>query len=314
MVWLDKAHRDLVIDVVKTSGARVSAIGSADPVISKDFCERFNAERIADFRVAARREGNGAVLLAISADSLPAETGLLLTADVQAISIEPFPDSLASASAVSDEGNTVQLAPLMRRTPGYRSAAEVISTFGEPRCVNVFFRCGKGQGSMFARLYDAMDIIRSLCGEPEQIDAALAGPVPGLPGVPESLRGLHGSITVNMRFSQNRCACIAVSDQAGAWFRGVTVLGERGCLRIHDDGFEWIDEDGARVDSSLASQPLTYADLVADQLVRLLQRRDPGELPLEHGRLLALCETARLSCRTGQSETPRKMLELLSRV
>ena len=48
------------------------------------------------------------------------------------------------------------------------------------------------------------------------------------------------------------------------------------------------------------------------QIKRLLGRLDATtEPPPDATRLLALCEAARLSCRTRQVETPQRMLEML---
>jgi hypothetical protein len=175
----------------------------------------------------------------------------------------------------------------------------------------VFLRSGPGQGTLFARLFDAMDLVFTLCGVVETMDAALATP---LPGVPDTLAGLHGHLTLNMRFPGNRCACVAVSDRAGAWFRGVTVLGDGGCLRINDSGFDWIAPDADVLESHHDDRILSVGELVGEQISRLLKRLDVNEAPPDNARLLALCEAARLSCRTGQGEAPRKMFEMMKRV
>jgi hypothetical protein len=155
-----------------------------------------------------------------------------------------------------------------------------------------------------------MDAVDQLCGEAESIDAALATP---MPDPPENLAGLCGHMTINMRFPGSRCACVAVSDSAGTWFRGVTVLGETGCLRISDDGFEWIAPDGELLDSHESEERTTPGLLIGMQIARVLEGRDANEPPPDHARLLSLCEAARLSARTGQGEAPRKLLRMLSR-
>ena len=60
----------------------------------------------------------------------------------------------------------------------------------------------------------------SLLGEPETIDAAYIAPghgkgVHALPG--ESLRGLEGDLTANLRFADGRAAGLAVSNQGARW-------------------------------------------------------------------------------------------------
>jgi predicted dehydrogenase len=156
-----------------------------------------------------------------------------------------------------------------------------------------------------------MDLVFTLCGVVETMDAALATP---LARVPDLLAGLHGHLTLNMRFPGHYCACVAVSDRAGAWFRGVTVLGDGGCLRINDGGFDWLAPDGRLLDSHHEERNLTAGELIGEQIKRMLGGLDTNEVPPDNARLLALCEAARLSCRTGQGEAPRKMFEMMKRV
>jgi predicted dehydrogenase len=314
MVWCEPTFRSSIAEVIEAAGLEVKAVGGPDSIFAGELATLLESERADDLRLAAQREDLDLAFIAATLAGESDAVSQLESSGLRVVSLEPLPGSLTELTSARDLAEEAVFAPLMRRCAGFRSATDVLAHFGEPRCVNIFFRSGKGQGSLYGRLFDAMDIIHTLCGEPEQLDAAFASPVPGLPGVPEALRGMRGSITINMRFSDNRCACVAASDQAGAWFRGVTVLGEEGCLRIHDDGFEWINAEGEKVDSTPPGEQPGYAALVADQINRLIERKDQSDLPLDVGRLLALCESARLSCRTGQSETPRKILEVLSRV
>jgi hypothetical protein len=163
---------------------------------------------------------------------------------------------------------------------------------------------------LFARLFDAMDLAESLCGPIKELGAALWRP---RAGVPETLAGLVGHLTVNVRFADNRCAAATVSDLAGRWFRQVAVLGEGGRLSIDDEGFEWVSPDGRLVDSHREEGRLGPGDLVAIHARRLLEGADAADLPPDGARLLAVCEAARLSARTGADEAPRKVLEMMKR-
>ena len=116
-----------------------------------------------------------------------------------------------------------------------------------------------------------------------------------------------------MRFKSNRCACAALSDSAGSWFRGVTVLGEGGCLRISDGGFDWINPAGKTIESHQAHSLHTPGELVGMQIARMFDAIDSTDAPPDNGDLLSLCEAARLSCLTGQNESPQRLMEMLSR-
>src|SRR5690606_29923013 len=115
----------------------------------------------------------------------------------------------------------------------------------------------------------------------------------------------------SLRFDDGRTASLVASDHAGRWNRTVTLLGEGGRLRLFDDGFEWIDPGGEKVDSSRASTreaPGAWGAhevaAIADDLSRRLDPAIPAVGPVDHASVLALCQATLLSARTGQCESP----------
>jgi predicted dehydrogenase len=208
------------------------------------------------------------------------------------------------------EAQTARVVPLMRDSPGFRSALDAIAEFRRPECVNICFGAGSGESTLFARLFDASDVLHALCGEAEGIAASLAG---ALGVVPESLGRLHGHLTANLRFTDTTSACLSVSDRAGSWFRMVTLVGEAGMLRITDGDCAWTDASGEPVDTGRSERSFSPGELIGMQIARLLDRRDPGAVapPRDVPNLLAMCEAARVSCRTGQVEAPQRMLQML---
>ena len=310
IAWAEANHESLVRDMVRRSGCELVAIGSAKSAEATQLAEALNVERIEKLRDAILHDDIQLLWLAAS-ESIPAdERHLIRQQTTPTISNEPRPGSIAQLQADPSEADTARFVPLMRHSPGYRAAQEVFEQFGPRQCVNVSFRSGPGEGSLFGRLFDAIDLLDVLCGDVEMMDAALAGP---LSPPPELLSGLRGHLTLNMRYSGNCCSCVALSDCAGSWFRGVTVLGEAGCLRIDDQGFEWVAPDGEIIDSDRQKKRATPGELIAVHAMRLLETLHATEAPPDHAKLLAACEATRLSCRTGQGEAPRKMLEMLSR-
>jgi len=310
LAWADADQLSFVRSVADHPALELVSIGAEHTDSAIKLANALEVEREDDLRRAMQRDDFDLFWLACPLVLEPATAKLIRERRLRVMATQPHPASLADL-ANAEEAATVHFVPIMRRSPGYRATADILSDFGEPRCVNITMRCGHGQGNLFARLFDAMDIIDALCGEPEIIDAALVSPTPG---VAEALADLHGHMTINIRFPENRCACVAISDRAGAWFRGVTILGEGGCLRINDDGFEWHSVDGELVDSHQALEPSSPGQLVAANIIRVLEQLDTTDAPPDAGKLLAMCEAAKLSCRTGEGETPRKMLKMMSRV
>ena len=91
----------------------------------------------------------------------------------------------------------------------------------------------------------------------------------------------------------------------------MSLLGDKGRVRIGDDGFEWVGPDGALVDESKpkkarkgAAVPTLAVAAFADSLSRLLDPGIPDGGPPNHVTVLTLCQTALLSARTGQGESP----------
>lgn len=309
LVWAESEQTDFIASVCARANLQIIAAGSPDASDGAKIALELNAEAERDFRQALRRDELDVVWLAATQALAADDRRLVRERNISVFSSEPRPGSLAEVATGAEADPSIFL-PLMRRSPGFQAARDVLDAFGEPRCVSVTFRCGRGQGSLFARLFDAMDMIEALCGQAVQIDSTLSSPNAI---VPDQLSGLRGHLTANLRFSENRSACIAVSDNAGRWFRGVTVLGEGGCLRIDDAGFEWIAPDASLTDRHESSTPTDACSIFVEQIRRRLDRLDASPAVIEAPTVLALCEATRLSARTGGPETPRKMLELMGR-
>jgi hypothetical protein len=293
-VWADPQQQTLIEDVVRRGGFDLVTVVSAETESIRDLV-RPDVDLL---WLAAPG--------AVGAD----ERRLLREAAVPVISSVPMPGSVAEIADDPGEAEAARFVPLMRRSPGYRAAREVFDQFGRRQCASVVAGSAGGEGTLFARLFDAMDLAESLCGPIKELGAALWRPVAG---VPETLAGLAGHLTANVRFADNRCAAVAVSDLAGQWFRQVTVLGEGGRLSIDDAGFEWVSPDGQTIDSHREKGGVGHSDLVAIHARRLLEGADAADPPPDGARLLAVCEAARLSARTGADEAPRKVLEMMKR-
>jgi predicted dehydrogenase len=310
IVWADPQQEGLIREAIDIGKLCVIGVGSDSTTTAAALADAFDCERVADLRQAVHRDE--ATLLWIAASISLDQTTLKLIHEAQRLVAvnQPQPGAIGRLATVSDALRTVHPIPLMRKSPGYRLAREFLDDFGTVRCVNVSFRSGPGEPALYSRLFDAMDVIASLCGQPEIVDAGLAVP---REEKPESLAGLSGHMTVNLRFADDRCACVAISDRAGGWFRGVTVLGDGGCLRISDDGFEWRSAGGDLLDAHEEEEPFSAGALCGMHLLRMIEQRDVGEAPPDIVSLLALCEAARLSSRTGEGEDPRRVISMMSR-
>lgn len=337
LVWLDEGQVALVRQVADVARLRVVSAGCSGRGRSAAVGEALGAEPFADLRqavtsaevdvvffaTASGEEGKGPSPLD-DAETLriAGERGLAL------VSLEPSPSSVTMSSRLTKalsgvgraEGSAiVKFVPSTRRTKGFRAAREVLEAVGPARTVSISQRSSGAQGSLAAKLYDAMLTLLLLQGEPEVIDAANSGPdtaggVHLAPG--ENLRTLRGDLTANVRFGSGRSASIVLSESAGRWFRGVTVISRGGCVRMDDKSFEVIDASGRTTDRSRTrlttgghtdpdAMPETGgAQAIGEQIAAVLEGRAESESAVERESALAMCEAALLSARTGQAEAP----------
>ena len=329
-VWLGPEQAGLLRQAADAAELDVVAAGSPARGQTGGVAEQLGGAPIDDLR-AMLATADAKLILIAAPDSFgagpdPADAAAIRAAHARGVrvaTLEPIPAAAMdlASGGWTDSGpgprpaDVIRFCPLARLSAPYRSAAEVLTGFGHIRMMQVESWSAPAEGSLGARLYGAMDLILSLLGEPEFIDAAYIGPghgkgVHSLPG--ESLRGLHGDLTANLRFADGRAAGLAVSNQVGRWNRTATLVGPAGRLRIFDDGFEWVAPDGSKTDElrqparKRGQEPALAhsAAALADALGRMLDPAIPDPGPTDHGTLLAMSQAALLSARTGQAESP----------
>ena len=310
VAWAEPGQTPLLREAVEDGTLALAAVGSPDTADGTQLSEDLATERTTTLRDAILRDDVDMLWIASPQPIEKDERRLLREARAGTVTTEPLPASAADVLGDPDEARTAHFVPLMRQGPGFERAGDIFDTFGERQAAHIFLGCGPGQGTLFARLFDAMDLAEAIGGTVEQVHAALWRP---LGGVPETLRSLTGTLTINLRFRDNRCASLCISDCAGAWLRRIVVVGDGGCLRIDDGGFEWIAPDGRTIDAHREKRTPSPGELVARQVRRLLEGRDGINPPPDTARLLALCEAARLSAKTGGPEIPEKVMEMLKR-
>ncbi len=308
LVWTVPEHRNLVADAMATSDAMVVAMGSDSPAGASACSRGLDAQPISDIRQAIQLDDADIMWITTA---VPIESPLRALMECRPrryLLSEPPAGAVADLLAETTPVPQASLTPLMRLSPGYLMAQDALNEFGEITSVHLAFRCGAGEGGLAGRLFDAMDLVDCLCGQPEAIFATLRSP---LPGVPEPLDQLHGHLGASLRLADQRCITLSLSNLAGTWFRGVTIIGEGGTLRISDGSMQWLGPDGRQIDATEAKKPISPGALVGHQIRRICEHRDVLDAPSNDAQLLVLCETARLSCLTGQVECPNSLRNML---
>jgi hypothetical protein len=217
----------------------------------------------------------------------------------------------------------VRFVPRTRRTKTADELHAALETFGVPRTCSLRLFGPAPLANLGARLFDAMDFVRTLMGVPETIDACYVAPAKGrgvhqLPG--ESLRHLEGDLTIHLRFSDGRAATAHLSDQAPATAFDLRVLGAEGILSLTPERLTWRHPGGDVDRTAIGPEPTApdgsdgpdpgEAALIA-QLSNLCSGVGPSHAPIDYPAVLSMAHAALLSCRTGQGESPETIRRLI---
>lgn len=338
LAWLAPEQIELARAVVRAAELDLIAVGAPGRGHSVHVAAELETKACDDLRAALASADCDLVWIAspgtFGAASGADDASAVLAAGARGVKVattEPIPAAALDLSSggwtTEDRGiravDVMRLCPLARLSAPFREAAEVLESFGAIDTLVIEAWSGLGEGSLGARLYASLELLLTLMGEPETVEATYVTPGPGravhaLPG--ESLRDLHGDMTANVRFADGRAGGLAASDRGGRWNRTITMIGPAGRLRISDDGFEWIGPSGDRLDHSRErsrgqkSQASYAATAYAESLSRMLDPAIPAPAPSDHATVLAIAQAALLSCRTGQGESPATIKRMVGTV
>ncbi|MDF1809843.1 MAG: hypothetical protein P1U42_09125 [Phycisphaerales bacterium] len=332
VVWIDPAQVSLLKGIIERGNFELIGAGSPDSARIGQVASSLDTQPIDDLRHAFASADADLFILGDPGSfgnqaSDPDLEGLKAAhgRNVEIATFEPIP---ATASEIAGTlyaeslqngslNELVRLAPLTRHTPTIVELLTVLETFGPIRSCNIAIGVPSNMGSLGARLFDAMDLIRSLVGVPNMIEAAYISPAAGrglhpLPG--QSLRDLHGEITTNLRFSDGRCASMLLSDQIGSSNLSMTLIGAEGLIQVDNHGFKWQDSKGNEIDSyQYESTPeIDQTEIhIAEQLIELCSGVGPKRSPIDYQTILSMTHSTLLSTRTGQGESPRSVEQIM---
>jgi len=308
--WGDERQADLIADVADRSGLRLAGVGGPDRSEAARLADRLDAGRmreVREFASAADKKG-GLLLLASRRRLDDDDRRALRRARGSIVSLEPYAPIEESREA--HDAASIHVAPLFRGSAGFTAAVSDLRLFGEPRSVSITMHAEPAGGSLRARIFDAMLVAAELCGECESIDAAVQGGA----GPAGSIAG-GNVLTAHLRFPPGRSAVVVACANAKSWRREVTLLNDQGDrLLIHDDGVEWDAVDAAAPARAGGSASASCAGAIARALQRTLDRLDVPPPEALFRRAWSMCDAAALSARTGQCESPARLLHLLDRV
>lgn len=334
IVWLAPDQLDLVREAIRAAELTLVAVGTpergrAQPLAAGLGSGSVTPEARDDLR-AALASADADVFWIVAPGGFGTGGGddaaALLAAHARGVrvaTIEPIPagaTDLADPAWASGPPRALDVPVFVPSWPAPSPPPEVVSELGGVRAASIEWWGAPSEGSLASRLFGAMDAVRRFLGDPESIDAAYVSAESGrgvhaTPG--ESLRGLRGAMTANLRFPDGRGAAVAAGDHAARWSASLTLLGPGGRVRVADDWFEWLGPDGAVRDASPArhagrrgkdASPPPSPGVAA--IARSLGVVRAGGPPRDPAPVLAMCHAALLSARTGQPESPAMILRM----
>lgn len=312
IVWCQPNHSALVEKVRAQCDLTIVSAGCPTSGGAAELADRLGSRKCSDLRHDVTNEACDLLVLLTLDGVERGEHFSWLDGAGQVVTLEPMFEGMSDYTERS-AANKAILLPAFRNGESMRIVDDWRESFGAVRSAALTLRGGAGQGSLYAHLVDGVDIIERLCGNVEMVDAAMSGPTDNQGA---TARSMHGHISVNARFSSNCCASVHVSDAGGGWSRGLTVLGEGGCLRLTDEEAQWTDHDGVERERSVLTTVNDEGDLfsalVCRSICSVLDSRGAARAPHPTAGVLATCEAIRLSLKTGQGESPRKMLSLMA--
>lgn len=321
VIWMNAAQADLVRAVAKAAELDVIAVGSETKGHAPIAAAALSVEPLSDLRTALASADADLFWLADPGDfgNQADDAESILSAARRGLRIAALEPTPASAIDLRAAGWTrgfgdarpidaITFCPLLRASPSVRDAVELLEPFGDARFAAIECWSRPDECSLGSLLFSAVDLASSLMGELEVAAASYRAP-DASPRKPDGLRGLHGDLAAVLRFSGHRYCSLTLSSAAARWNRTVTLLSARGRLRIFDDGFEWIGEDGRKVEESrkrarAEDPPLPFAVEAIASHLRAVLSADHPPIRCDHERTLAAAEAVLLSARTGQGESP----------
>jgi hypothetical protein len=310
IAWAHSSQQTLLREALGAANLQLAAVGSDDLASAAELADAFGVSRETDLRHASSCTGAGMVWFLMPRSLTQDECHVLRERSMKALCLHPPVISLSDAAADTSNLLEARFAPLMQVSPAARAATDVLESFGERRCLQIFMGCGLAEGSTVGRLFDAMAMVQHMLGPAQAVTASMAS---ATTDPLDSLDHIRGSMNVHVRCAGRASASITVTNEAGRWSRSMAMVGDAGMLTMDDSGFHWTHRNGSTVAEHRVPPPHSAGALLGVQAARWLESHDASDPPPNVPAVLSMCEAARLSCLTGQPEHPGRVMKVLSK-
>lgn len=340
MIWAMPEQVEMLVPVLDRVGIQVVGAGCPIPAQSGTVAKAFGCDVQDDLRHLLRSETPDLVLLASTKGFADQESERDFAAlehahsqEIAVATLEPLPTrpGVMTGTGWMDSNHArystelAAIVPMIRQTNLVDELMATLETFGVIRSMSLSLSAPASFGSLGARIFEAMDLVRTLVGVPQTIDASFqsahrVGVTNGIHPLPgQSLRDLEGILAAHLRMPDGRGIVMQVTDQVGLSALRLSILGSEGQIMVKDQGFERFNASGKLIDSCQMTKLNPQYDLdldpiairLSEQLIQLCSGVGPVRAPVDHPSVFAMGHAALLSARTGQGETPSTIRRLL---
>ncbi|MEM9883560.1 MAG: hypothetical protein AAF800_11635 [Planctomycetota bacterium] len=306
-VWAGPERAELAGDVVDrmAGAARPLAVGGPACEAVADLGRRLGCPVEHDLRKLLNDRPVASVLVAEFDGIDPLILGKRLPAGTRALCLEPRAAGLHESPPGYE---TVASAPRFLDAPGHHRAAEPLDALPPPRLIRFSSLGRPTHGSLLARALDAWAAVLAYADLPETVTASAHDPT-GEPDPP--IRRRRGWLAAHARLADGGAVLVEAADTAAHTRRQLSVLTADAQLTVSDTGYKLRQNNGAVLDAGDDDRDAAgFADLIADQWRRDLERPVSATRPEADAAALACVHAALLSARTGEPESPRQLLKM----
>ncbi|MEM1211001.1 MAG: hypothetical protein AAGI68_01775 [Planctomycetota bacterium] len=332
VLWADADHVATLSDTLDLMGAAVRPLAVAGPPSTEldRLARRLDLPVLDDLRKLVIDHPAACLVLADSRNLPPGPLANAAQQGTALLTLEPPAADLAALDAtLQPQGpgkpplaadSPFAFGPAFTESPGFVAAADPADALQEPRLLQITSLGRPQHGSLFARLFDAFAAALTLISPPETLHAYATAPDAAPAPPPDNLRALTGSLSAHARLPGGATLDLLASNAAAHTHRQLTALAPDAHLHLTDTRYSLHQPDGTLLEQSppeAAESPeaMPYPDLLAYHWRRLLDRQHLAEHTpnaTRHRHALACCLACLLSARTGQPESPTRLLDLQS--
>ncbi|HCD30861.1 MAG TPA: hypothetical protein DER01_00535 [Phycisphaerales bacterium] len=204
------------------------------------------------------------------------------------------------------------LLPRFNQCAGWAQAADPLSSLGKLDQIHFTNIGPQTDATLFAQLVDSWEHLLSMSEMPTDVDAVLSSPQ----AIPESLEKITGHLCIQARLANGGCIQMTLSDRAAMSRRQMMLFGDEGQIIVTDTSYELYQPDGTIIDNWDGGTDIpSYAQLISDSWYNALtnpyaQAVDEALVIKRRKAALGCAHACLISARTGESETPGRVLEL----